>query len=139
MPAYRATTDVTAPPAAVFELVADVTRHPAWSADPLVVEDLGDGRFRTVATSRGRELRADLTMVEVQEPARVVFDVEDPTGRWRHTFTIVPSETGTRVEREISGDLTLAQALLYWLVLVPIKKPSNEQSLDQLRRLAEGT
>lgn len=137
MPTYRASTDVAAPPEAVHTLVTDVTRHPDWTADPLVVESLGDGRFRTTATSRGRELHADVHVVESVAPHRVVLAVDDPTGRWRHTFTITPVDDGCIVEREIRGELSLAQALLYWLVLLPIKKPSNEQSLEGLRRLAE--
>ncbi len=137
MPSYRASVDVTAPPQDVQPLVADVTRHAEWADDPLEVEPLGDGRFRTSAVSRGRTIEADVHLVDAT-PSQVVLEVEDATGRWRHTFTIAPTATGSRVGREISGDLSPAQALLYWLVLLPIKKPSNQRSLERLARIAEG-
>ena len=72
------------------------------------------------------------------DPLGCALENFDATGRWRHTFTITPTATGTRVGREIRGELSLAQALLYWLVLLPIKQPSNRRSLAQLARLAEG-
>jgi hypothetical protein len=137
VPSYRATVDTDAPPQDIHPLVADPARHPEWADDPLEVEVLGDGRYRTSAVSRGRTIEAAVHLVEVTA-SQVLLDVEDGTGRWRHTFTITPTATGSRVGRHISGQLSLAQSLLYWLVLVPIKRPSNRRSLERLARLAEG-
>lgn len=138
VPTYRATVEVAAPPDAVHDLVADVTRHPDWTDDPIEVEQAGTDRFRTAAVSRGRTITADVHVVEADTPGPVVLDVTDATGHWRHTFSITPTGQGCRVVRTISGDLSLPQALLYWLVLLPIKLPSNRRSLERLRALAEG-
>ena len=40
VPTYRATVEVAAPPDAVHDLVADVTRHPDWTDDPIEVEQV---------------------------------------------------------------------------------------------------
>lgn len=98
---------------------------------------MGGDRYRSSVVSRGRQIEAELTVVEQVPPTRVVLDAVDSTGNWRHTFTVEPVGEGSRVTREISGDLSPAQALLYWLVLLPIKQPSNRRSLERLRTLAE--
>lgn len=138
MPTYRASIDIAASPHDVYAHVADPVAHGAWSADPLEVTHVEGGRYRSSAVSKGRRIEAELTLVEHVRPARVVLDAVDATGSWRHTFTITPAPGGTLVTREISGDLSLAQLLLYWVVLLPIKKPSNQRSLQRLRTLVEG-
>lgn len=135
MPSYAATVDIAAPPETVFPSVADLSRHPEWSADPLTVEPDGDAAFTSRARSKGKEITAKLTIVEQRAPDRFVFDATDMTGTWRHTFTLTPTGTGTRVRREISGSLSGGQLLLYWLVLLPIKKPNAKRALARLEQL----
>lgn len=137
MPTYRASVRIAAPPAQVHGHLADPLAHPAWSADPLEVTHVGGDRYRSSAVSRGREIAAELTLVEQVPPSRVVLDAEDATGRWRHTFAVEPVDGGSLVTREITGDLTLPQLALYWLVLLPIKRPSNQRSLERLKALVE--
>lgn len=138
MPTYRASITIAAPPQDVYEHIADPVAHEAWSADPIQVTKVGGDRYRSSVVSKGRQIEAELTLVEQVPPTRVVLDVTDATGRWRHTFTIEGGEDGSRVTREITGDLSVAQLLLYWLVLLPIKRPSNRRSLERLQALVEG-
>lgn len=138
MPTYRATTEIAAAPQDVYRHLADPLAHAAWSADPIDVTHVAGDRYRSAVVSRGRRIEAELTLVEQEPPSRVVLDAVDATGRWRHTFTIERAGDGSRVTREITGDLSLAQLLLYWLVLLPIKRPSNQRSLERLRALVEG-
>lgn len=137
MPAYSASIHVDAPPDVVYARVADLTSHGTWSADPLEIIQLGDGTFRSTTRAKGKEITAELTVVDRVPPQRFVFDAADLTGRWRHTFTLSPVGGGTRVRREISGSLSGAQLVLYWIVLVPIKKPAASRALARLKQSIE--
>lgn len=137
MPTYSASVEIDAPPQAVYGHLADPVAHEAWSADPIEVTHVAGDRYRSSVVAKGRQIEAELTVVEQVPPTRVVLDAVDATGHWRHTFTVAPAGDGSRVTREISGDLSVAQLLLYWLVLLPIKRPSNQRSLERLRTLVE--
>lgn len=138
MPTYRARTLIAAPPEDVYAHLADPVAHQGWSDDPIEVTHVGGDRYRSSVVAKGRRIEAELTVVEQVAPTRVVLDVADATGSWRHTFTVAETADGSQVTREITGDLSLGQLLLYWLVLLPIKRPSNRRSLEQLRALVEG-
>lgn len=137
MPSYSAKIEIAAPQAAVYDLVAAVTRHGEWSADPLEIVALTDDTWRSTSRSKGKTITAEIHLVERQPPTRLVFDAVDLTGRWRHTFTFAPTGTGTTVTRRISGSLRTAQLLLYWLVVLPIKKPNAARALGRLRGMLE--
>lgn len=139
MPSYRARVKIQAPPSAVYELVADPARHADWSADPIEIVPEGPDRFRSTVKAKGKTITAELAVIERAPPERFVLEATDLTGRWRHTFTLMPSPQGTTVERRISGSLSWAQLLLYWLVLLPIKKPSARRSLRLLKERLEGS
>lgn len=138
MPAYSATIEIAAPPEAVYERVADLASHGSWSADDLRVVAVDGDRFRSSVT-KGKTVEAEITVVERMPPVRFVFDVRDATGQWRHTFTIASAGAGSRVTREIAGTLKGAQVLLYWLVLLPIKKPGSLKALERLKAAMEGS
>jgi Polyketide cyclase / dehydrase and lipid transport len=138
VPSYSATIDVASPADALYAYVADLTRHGEWSADPLEVRSSGGGRFTSRTRSKGKEIDAELSVVEQLPPRRFSFDAADLTGRWRHTFTFEPSGAGTRVTRRISGSLSGAQLALYWLVLLPVKKPNAKRALQRLKERMEG-
>jgi uncharacterized protein YndB with AHSA1/START domain len=137
MPAYRATVAINAGPQRVYEVVADLARHGEWSADPLEITPAGEDRFRSQATSKGKKIAAEVTVVERVPNERLVFEVSDVTGRWVHRFTFAPEGGGTRVVREISGKLSGGQLVLFWLVLLPIKKPNARRALERLKERLE--
>jgi uncharacterized protein YndB with AHSA1/START domain len=139
MPSYAATVDIAAPPEVVYDRVADLQRHGEWSADPLELTPAADGGFRSKTVAKGKMIEAELTVLERTPPSRFVFEAADLTGRWRHTFTLSPSGGGTRVRREISGDLKGGQLLLYWVVVLPIKKPNAAKALRLLKASVEAS
>jgi uncharacterized protein YndB with AHSA1/START domain len=137
VPTYHARRDIAAPIELVYARVADLTGHPDWSSDPLTVEQRSEDEFSSTARSKGKEIAATLRVIEREPPKRFAFEVTDLTGKWVNRFTLIPIEKGTRVEREISGELGGAQLLLFWLVLYPIKKPNARRSLVKLADLLE--
>ena len=138
MPTYRSSVEIAAPPDVVFERIADIGRHGDWSTDPLEISSDGKDRFRSTTRAKGKVITAEITVVERQAPRLLAFDVVDATGRWRHTFTLEASPAGgTRVVRATSGRLSAAQAVLYWVVLLPVKKPNASRALRKLKSLVE--
>jgi hypothetical protein len=137
LPAYRVSTDIAATPEAVYARIADLAGHGQWSNDPLEIERRSDDEFASTAQSKGKTITATLRVTERHPPERFAFEVVDLTGRWVNRFTLVKTSSGTRIEREISGDLSGAQLLLFWLVLYPIKKPNARRSLVKLKALVE--
>lgn len=137
MPSYGAAIEIGAPPEAVYAYVADLGRHGEWSADPLTVEPAGEGHFRSTAVSKGKTITADLVVTEQAPPERFAFEAVDLTGHWVNRFTIVPAARGSLLRREISGDLSGMQLILFWLVLLPVKKPNARRALERLKERLE--
>lgn len=134
---FSASTSIDAPVDEVHALVADIGTHPRWAADDLTVEPTGEGTWRSTAHAKGRSFTAALVVTESVPPRRFGFEVTDQTGRWRHTFDLVPTGTGCTVTRTVEPlELGLAQRALYWVVRVPVKIPSLRASLHQLAELA---
>jgi hypothetical protein len=132
MPKYIATVRSDASPEALWPLVADLTRHGEWSADPLTVTAAGDG-YESVARSKGKEFRARLEVLESAPPRRFAFRATDATGTYEHVFTLEPDGTGTKVTREITAtDLSLGQKALFYAVLPVVKKPNARKALERL-------
>ena len=136
MPKFSATVRAGAPPAAVWPLVADLTRHGEWAADPLTVIEAGDG-YESVATSKGKEFRATLTVLESVPPRRFAFRATDATGTYEHVFTLEPDGAGTRITRDVIGTgLTIGQTAFFYAVLPIVRKPSARKALDRLAAAA---
>jgi hypothetical protein len=139
MPTFSATVRTDARPAAVWPLVADLTRHGEWAADPLTVTKTADG-YESVATSKGKEFRATLTVLESVEPRRFAFRATDATGTYEHVFTLEPDGAGTRITRQVTGaGLTFGQTAFFYAVLPIVRKPNARKALDRLAALARGS
>ena len=145
MPTYRVSTEIAVEPVVAFEKVSDLPGHASWAADPIEVEAVDDTalgvgkRYRSTATSKGKTFTADLVVTEYDAPRRFAFTVTDATGCYQHRFTVTPSATGSTVEREIQGDLTPSQRLLFTLVYLPVKRPNARKALAQLKEQLEPT
>lgn len=136
MPSYEVSAVAAAPPDAVWPLLADLTRHGEWSADPLEVVADGAG-FASVARAKGTEFRARLDVLESVPPTRFAFRAQDGTGTYEHVFTLVREGAGTRVTRRVTAtSLSPAQRVLFYLVLPVIKKPNARKALDRFATLA---
>ena len=71
-------------PAEVWRVVSDPTRLPAWWPGVTRVEEASGEAWTSVLVSpKGKAVRADYTMVEADEPARVL---------WRHEVAESPFE-----------------------------------------------
>ena len=139
MPSFSASVVAAAPPAAVWPLVADLTRHGEWAADPLTVTPSGDG-YESVATSKGKEFRARLSVLESEAPRRFAFRAVDATGTYDHVFTLEPDGAGTRITRTVTGvGLSLGQTAFFWAVLLPVRKPNARTALERLAATAAGS
>ena len=136
MPSYSASVLADVPPDRVWPLVADLTRHGEWSADPLTVTAV-EGGFESVATSKGREFRARLTVVESVPPSRLVFRAADATGEYEHVVTLAHEGAGTRITRVVTATgLTPEQRALFYAVRPVVKAPNARKALERLAAAA---
>jgi uncharacterized protein YndB with AHSA1/START domain len=101
---------VTAAPAEVWRVVSDPERLPAWWPGVTRVEEASAGAWTTVLVSpKGKTVRADYSMVEAEEPARLL---------WRHEVAESPferllSDSTTQIELEADpGGGTLVRVTL---------------------------
>jgi uncharacterized protein YndB with AHSA1/START domain len=103
----EATIEIDAPPDAVYDLVADITRMGQWSPESTGGRWLGPATgpapgARFVGTNRGRMPWTTRCVVEVAEPGREFTFVRDrPRGfaavRWSYRLEPTGTGTGTRV------------------------------------------
>ena len=88
---------VPAAPAEVWGIVSDPTRLAAWWPGVSRVEEASREAWTTVLVSKtGKSVRADYSLVEAEEPERVL---------WRHEVTASPFE---RLLRESTTEIALA-------------------------------
>jgi hypothetical protein len=140
MPKYveRARSDATAE--ALWPLVSDLTRHGEWSADPLTVTATGERTYESVATSKGKEFRARIEVLESVEPSRFAFRATDESGTYEHVITLAADGAGTTITREIDAtELSLGQKALFYAVLPIVKKPNARKALEALAAKASAS
>ena len=109
-------TTIDAPPARVYELVADVTRMGEWSPECVRCEWVGGGRTKFKGHNRRgfRRWSTNGTVVEDVPGKAFVFDVDylgQPVARWGYRFESSPDGAGTVVtetwEPHTSGPMKL--------------------------------
>jgi quercetin dioxygenase-like cupin family protein/uncharacterized protein YndB with AHSA1/START domain len=117
--------DVSAPPEAVFDAIADARTYPAWWA-PVYIDVESDGAPRLGAESRqhfkGRlpyHLHTRSVITEFDRPRTVTADVEGDL-RGRGTWTLTPAARGTHVrfDWQVHADRRLLR------VLTPALRPA---------------
>jgi uncharacterized protein YndB with AHSA1/START domain len=144
MPTVRRSASVSAAPERLWELIADPSRRPQWWPNVVRVEDAGPEAWTDVLQAEGgKPVRADLTVVHAQPPARL---------RWRQELADSPFErvlarSETEIEivaLEASTRVTLtAMRRLRGLALFGgalVRRATARQldgALDGLARLAE--
>lgn len=133
MAGFSASTSIAASASDVFGVVSDLASHPGWSADELTVERTGDRTWRTTSRAKGRTFFADV-IVTVTEPDRTFeFVASDETGTYRHRIIVEPVAGGCRVTRTVTAErLGFGQAALFWLTLIPVRRPALRASLARL-------
>lgn len=123
MPTTRVSRTLAVPPQAVWEVVADPWHQARWWPRVVRMEGVVDGRFTQVlGTARGRGVRADFRVLEVEAPRRVRWEQELPGTPFERLLEEAVTDVelapaagapGTRVTIE------LRQRLRGWSRLVP--------------------
>jgi hypothetical protein len=130
---------IGAPPEAVFDYVADLTRHGEWAAQPLKVEALGGeraegARFRTAAHQFGRDNINEQTVLDYDRPRRFAFEARGREGRFVHAFDLVAEADGTRLTKSME----VLKARLLVRLLTPVFNLTTPGIIAQdLRRIKE--
>jgi uncharacterized protein YndB with AHSA1/START domain len=126
--AYSATYNVTikAPPATVFDYIADISRHGEWgSADDKMkatAEKAGPpavgARYKAEGVLNGKVNQSVVTITAYEPPKRIAFDAEDSNSVFHHEFIFTPDGGGTRVERQV----TMTKGPFYFPIVLSIFK-----------------
>lgn len=127
---------LAAPPEAVWGVVSDPERLPAWWPSVTRVEEATERAWTTVLTSaRGKMVRADYTLLE-RRPQRHVA--------WRHEVAESPFErilADSRTEIDLEPDaagtrvtITITQAPRGWarLALLQLRAAASKQARQAL-------
>jgi len=94
MPTARRTRTVHSPPEAVWRVVADPEHQARWWPKVTRVEGVHQGSFtRVYQTAKGKPVRADFTVTEIDEPRR---------RRWTQQLEGTPFERFMRSAEEVA-------------------------------------
>jgi uncharacterized protein YndB with AHSA1/START domain len=133
---------VQAAPAEVWRIVSDPTRLAAWWPGVSRVEEASREAWTTVLVSRtGKSVRADYTMVEADEPERVLWRHEVEESPFERLLT--ESTTEIALEPDAGGGtvvkLTLDQRPRGWARFSPfqLRAAARRQAEAALEGLAE--
>jgi carbon monoxide dehydrogenase subunit G len=102
MTTYAHTVEIARPPDEVFAFVTDPEAYPRWQPSLLRIQPHGPGRLRLgsgateVRRFLGREVETTWTCVEHEPSRRSAIECRDGPVRFRGTFALEPSGTGTR-------------------------------------------
>jgi uncharacterized protein YndB with AHSA1/START domain len=134
---------VKAPPAAVFNYIADVKRHVEWSGSVDLgldrIEVLTDGpigkgtRFRSAGRNITSNLNRDESEVTEFEPGRrfgfeTNFELNGAKATFTHRYEVSPEKDGTRLVYTMVGAKPHnAKALLLMAVLLTIQRPTAKK------------
>jgi uncharacterized protein YndB with AHSA1/START domain len=134
--AYSAayTVEVKAPPAKVFDYVADISRHGEWgSADDhmkATAEKPGapavGSRYKADGLLNGKPNQSTVTITALEPPTRLAFDAEDGNSVFHHEFTFTPAAGGTRVERHV----TMTKGPFYFPLVLSIFKSTVQKNYN---------
>src|SRR5919197_110584 len=102
MPVVARERSLRAAPEEIWQVVSDPQRLPAWWPGVTRVEEASRDAWTTVLGSpRGRTVRADYTLVEAEEPARLVWRQEVEESPFERILR--DSVTELRLERGVAG------------------------------------
>jgi uncharacterized protein YndB with AHSA1/START domain len=96
---------IAAKPEAVFDYVADFSRHPEWAHENIEVEPLLDaaesgGKFSFTVHFMGTS-RGELRVLESVRPRRLRYEAEDASSLYEWTFDIEPEGGGSRLAHSL--------------------------------------
>src|SRR3954452_1306052 len=136
MHAYEATTDIAAPPDAVWAVVADGGRWPEW-AEVRIEGEIAPGAKLKVRADANPQRAFPVEVTEWHPPRRMVWSGGMPLGLFRgvRTFTLEAAveRTRFRLREEYTGPLLP----LIWRTM-PDLQPSFDAFVAGLRARVEG-
>lgn len=104
--AVEQSTTINAPAEKVFAYVADITKHPEWTTPGHKVEikKTSEGPVAVGSTfeSTGQQFGANhdtLTVTELAENQRIVYEADGNAGLIGHTFELSPADGGTQLTK----------------------------------------
>ncbi len=134
--AYSATYTVVikAPPAKVFDYLADVARHGEWGSSDdrmkIAAEKSGPpavgARYMADALLNGKQNKSVVTITDLEPPRRIAFDAEDSNSVFHHEFILTPEGDGTRFERRV----TMTKGPFYFPLVLTIFKSTVVKNYD---------
>jgi hypothetical protein len=141
---------VGAPAAKVYPLYADVTQHHTWADQGLTVTHTSgpvQGPGATYTTSvlgalpgpaGSKPVGGTLTLVDLEEGSRVVYECRDDAGLYRWTAVLTPDGDGTTVTHSVER----LDAPFYVKAIQPVLwrtlgRKQVQRGLDNLKRVVE--
>ena len=135
---------IRATPDAVFEYVADLSRHKEWAADTVNAMPHEEGpvavgkRYHSDNHFQLGDVHDELEVTIYEPPRRFGFIARGPKADVDHLFVLTPTNDGTDVQRVI----TVLRAPLMLRLFLPVAdllfgKASNTKSLAQLKAKLE--
>ncbi len=136
MPGFAASVAIPGPATDVFEVVSDLATHPKWAADDLRLERTGERTWRSISRAKGRTFHADIIVTLIDPDRAFEFVSSDETGTYGHRFTVRDLPDGCELTRSVTARrLGPGQRALFWLTLVPVRRPALRSSLARLASL----
>ena len=144
--AFRWKKQITAPPEAVFEKLADMPGHGEW-ANPnakLKVHEVSGGaphlgsKYRSEAVFFGKPVSADLEIAVFERPRKFAYSVSHHQQGKKdvhllHSFTLMPAGGGTMLELTTTGDGNPLLGVIFY----PAIKSDRNKSLNNLKAKLE--
>jgi len=96
--AREETIHIEASPEAVYDYISDISRHPEWANQKLVMQKAGDGRFESHMTMGLLKARAVIHVEVAERPSKFAYVADDDvSGPHRWHFDIAPDAGGSTV------------------------------------------
>ncbi len=139
--------EINRSPDDVFEVLTDLNRLPNWATIVVETHDVPEQAIRNGTTFRqtirvaGRNLECDWRVAELKRPRHVAYEAtEVGCGQLAMRQTVVPADSGSRVELELDYELPggwLGEAIDR-AYLERRNEREAEHSLHNLKDLLEG-
>ena len=134
------TITIDRPPDAVFEYIADVSKHGEWSPKPYRVEgstgavSQGD-TFTSIGWLPGdKNHRNDVTVTECSPPNRLVLDSIEKGEHFINTFELQPEGSGTRLTRTFDAPPpSFPLSIVFPLIMKAFIRPDVQKGLRLLK------
>jgi uncharacterized protein YndB with AHSA1/START domain len=134
---------IDAEPTAVYDYLADFTRHGEWSVG-LTIEAVSEGptevgsEFRSTGRMMGKDVSNDIKVVESKRPSRLAFTASDGKAEFLQEIDLTENKGGTLLRRRLSADMNPMMVFGFKALIGPmVANPSMKKSLKNLKAKLE--